>query len=129
MRLPLALAAAALLSGCVEWPFSYAENRCTGAYNQCTNNCTSISATQGGAASACLDRCLASENRCQGVGADSDSLAIGSAIAAKRSQAQKEADYQSWLKKRGEERAAAAATAEKDAATKTDDTKTSDQPQ
>lgn len=104
LRLAASAALALLAAGCVAEPFSYAQNRCTGGYNQCTNSCAQTSDTP--ASSACLDRCLANETRCVDTGDDSGSLAQSTAIGAAQSQAVKEADYREWRRKKAADAAA-----------------------
>lgn len=96
-----------LTAGCLTEPFSYAADRCAGAYNQCQTNCTSINT--GPARAACHDRCYAQEDRCYGTGDDSASaLAVDRAVGAARNRREMEDDFQRWKAQR------AAESAEKD---------------
>lgn len=101
-------AAVALLAGCTSAPFSYAEDRCLGGHNQCRTQCISIDA--GPARSACEQRCLMREDRCYVSGDDGtgSSLAQESLIGAARSEAEKEAAFEEWKRRRERERDAAA---------------------
>ena len=96
----LGLASLSLVAACASAPFSYSDDRCRGAYNQCRNSCKDM--PSGGASAACYDRCLASEQRCYAVGDDGvgSSLAQESLIQKSRSEAEKEADYRRWKAKR-----------------------------
>lgn len=91
-----------LTAGCLTEPFSYAADRCAGAYNQCQTNCASIGA--GPARAACQDRCYAQENRCYGSGDDSaSSLAVDRAVGAARNRREMEEDFQRWKAQRAAE--------------------------
>ncbi|MEM8771238.1 MAG: hypothetical protein AAGD92_06280 [Pseudomonadota bacterium] len=94
-----------LLSACAGPPFSYAEDRCLGAYNQCRNQCVDI--PSGGAQSACFDRCLANEQRCYAVGDDGtgSSLAQESLIERARQEQEKEAAFEAYKARKERERA------------------------
>ncbi len=100
-RFALLTAFAMTAASCVSPPFSYAENRCTGGYNRCSNACESIKDAP--AASACFDRCLSQESQCGDTGADAESLSESRSIGAAQTQSQKEAGYQEWLRKRARE--------------------------
>ncbi len=95
--------APSLLSGaflaaasCVGGPFSFADDRCLGSYNQCQNSCTG--AGEGPARAACADRCLAQETRCYGTGDDQagSALAVDAAISAARTKKEKAAAFERW---------------------------------
>ena len=103
--IPLA-AASFVLAACSTAPFSYSEDRCLGEHNQCQTACTGID--NGSARAACIERCYDNENRCyaSGPSGDGSSLATDRAIAAARSQAEKEAAYEEWRAARQREKAA-----------------------
>ena len=102
------------LAGCAA-PFSYAEDRCLGSYNQCRNSCPSIDS--GPAQSACFERCLSRQSQCYAVGDDAvgSSLSQDALIGYSRSEAQKQADFEAWKSKKAREKAQEEQKAEEDA--------------
>ncbi|MEM8935393.1 MAG: hypothetical protein AAGC77_03205 [Pseudomonadota bacterium] len=96
------------VAGCTSQPFSYAQDRCQGGFNQCRTQCTSIG--EGPARSACEQRCLTSETQCYqtGDGVFPSSLAQDALIAEKRSEVEKQADFERWKRERAAAEAAEA---------------------
>jgi len=111
MKSAAIFASFAFIAGCTSAPFSYAGDRCNGAYNQCRNSCVDM--PFGGAQSSCFDRCLARESQCYATGDDGagSSLAQESLIGQSRTDAEKEAGYQRWKAQKERERAEAEAEA------------------
>ena len=99
---------ASLLSACAGPPFSYAEDRCTGSYNQCRLTCTEI--RQGGAQSACFSRCLDRESQCRATGDDGvgSSLAQDDLIGRAQTDREKEQAFQAFKARKQRERIEAA---------------------
>lgn len=81
-------------------PFSYAEDRCVGEFNQCRTRCVGI--PSGAARAACDDRCLANETQCYGSGPTGvgQSLSVEAAIADARNEREKEAAFQRWKRQK-----------------------------
>ncbi len=99
------------LSACAGPPFSYAEDRCVGSANQCRSSCIGIN--DGPAQAACYARCQDRESTCYSTGYDGvgSSLSEESLIGLKKSEAEKQADYERWKAKKAREEAEDQATA------------------
>ena len=95
---------AGAMSACSSGPFSYAQDRCVGAYNQCRNNCKDYG--DGSAQGACYDRCLERETQCYASGDDGagSTLSQESLIGYSRSEAEKQRDYERWRANREKEK-------------------------
>jgi len=94
-----------MATGCTTPPFSYSSDRCLGSYNQCSNSCASIQ--NGPAQSACYQRCTDRQSTCYTAGDDGagSSLAQESLIGLKKSEAEKQADYERWKANKEKENA------------------------
>lgn len=88
-----------MLSGCSTPPFSYADDRCLGSYNQCRLTCVDAGA---GAQTACYDRCLTRETQCYAVGDDrtGSSLSQDRLIDDLQSEAAKQAQFEEWQRQK-----------------------------
>lgn len=106
VRFSFIAAAPIIVAGCTSGPFSYAEDRCVGGYNQCQTQC--LGTEDPGARASCQSRCLASEDRCYTTGPDGtgSSISQDALIGSKLSEREKQAEYERWRAQRARERAA-----------------------